>query len=153
MNLNDTIRTEGARTYLCPNCNAFFALVTPLVPDIETIAFCPRCKEEAHIYGEGHLNHRQQIIKEDTLPYNESDSELKNPPLHQNIFINEQPHFKDQFPYVMNSQHIQEILDIGKEKAYELMEEEAFPVLRIGRHKKVVRDKFFQWLDDPKTSP
>jgi hypothetical protein len=40
-----------------------------------------------------------------------------------------------------------EILGIGKRIAYELMDQQGFPVVRIGRLKKVNRDAFFNWID------
>ncbi|MEH7328104.1 helix-turn-helix domain-containing protein [Priestia megaterium] len=141
MHQHNYSRTEGVRTYLCSSCNAFFAIVTPLVASVDITAFCPQCKEETHIYGEGHITHRQNI--EVPAPIDD------NQPVQQEVIIHTGPKYEDKFPYVLNAQHVQEILDIGKEKAYELMESKGFPVLKVGRHKKVLRDKFFQWLRDP----
>jgi len=103
--------------------------------------FCPHCKEEAYIYGEGHITHRQDI--EVLEPTNDNQS------VQQEVIVHTGPKYEDKFPYVLNAQHVQEILDIGKEKAYELMDSKGFPVLKVGRHKKVLRNKFFQWLQDP----
>ena len=55
---------------------------------------------------------------------------------------------KEDYPLVMNAAHIQEILGVGKRKAYEIMDETDFPLVRLGKkHKRVNRDDFFNWLD------
>jgi hypothetical protein len=55
------------------------------------------------------------------------------------------------YPIVLSAKHLMEILDIGKRKAYELMDEEGFPLVRIGtKTKRVARDDFFKWLSDQK---
>lgn len=54
---------------------------------------------------------------------------------------------KEDFPLVMNVKDVMEILGIGKAAAYELMESEGFPCIKIGRLKKVNRDLFFDWLN------
>ncbi|WP_025910741.1 helix-turn-helix domain-containing protein [Priestia flexa] len=53
----------------------------------------------------------------------------------------------NEYPYIMNSQHIREVLGIGQNKVYEVMNRKDFPLIRIGRHKKVQRDAFFKWLE------
>lgn len=52
------------------------------------------------------------------------------------------------YPVILNVEHIQEILGVGKRRAYEIMKIEDFPVIEIGRTKRVNRDQFFQWLND-----
>ncbi|MDF2854247.1 MAG: Prophage LambdaBa04, binding protein [Neobacillus sp.] len=54
---------------------------------------------------------------------------------------------KEDYPLVLNVKDIMEILGIGKRIAYELMDQQGFPVVRIGRLKKVNRDAFFNWID------
>ncbi|MEM4993020.1 MULTISPECIES: helix-turn-helix domain-containing protein [Priestia] len=54
--------------------------------------------------------------------------------------------YEEQFPYILTAKHVQEILGVGKEKAYQLMDGESFPVIKIGRHKKVQREAFFRWI-------
>lgn len=53
---------------------------------------------------------------------------------------------KDDFPITLTAQHVAEILGISLIKAYDLMESESFPLIRVGRHKKVNREAFFNWL-------
>ncbi|MCD7034343.1 helix-turn-helix domain-containing protein [Metabacillus sp. GX 13764] len=55
--------------------------------------------------------------------------------------------YKENFPFTMTAKHVAEILGIGPKKAYEIMEEKGFPLIRIGRHKKVNREAFFNWLE------
>lgn len=47
----------------------------------------------------------------------------------------------------MNAKHIQEILGVSERFAYEYMERPDFPLVRIGRNKRVQRDKFFKWIE------
>lgn len=53
---------------------------------------------------------------------------------------------RDDYPLVLTAKHVAEILGISKRKAYEVMEERGFPLVRIGRAKRVGRDAFFEWL-------
>ncbi|MEK3977873.1 helix-turn-helix domain-containing protein [Psychrobacillus sp. FSL K6-2836] len=52
----------------------------------------------------------------------------------------------EDYPMILNAEHIAEILMISKPTAYELMEQTSFPLIRIGRSKRVLKDKFFNWL-------
>jgi excisionase family DNA binding protein len=54
---------------------------------------------------------------------------------------------KEDYPLILTVKDIQEILGIGKRVAYELMERNDFPMVRIGRLKRVNRDSFFNWID------
>jgi excisionase family DNA binding protein len=54
---------------------------------------------------------------------------------------------KEDYPMVMQVEHVAEVLDISKRVAYELMERQDFPLIRVGRLKRVNRDSFFQWLE------
>lgn len=54
---------------------------------------------------------------------------------------------RDDFPLVLKAEHVAQILGISKRKAYEVMEERGFPLVRIGRAKRVGREAFFEWLD------
>nr|WP_276532477.1 helix-turn-helix domain-containing protein [Cytobacillus horneckiae] len=54
---------------------------------------------------------------------------------------------REDYPITLEARHVQEILGIGKRKAYELMDENGFPCVKIGRLKRVNRDKFFDWYD------
>ncbi|MDQ0417571.1 excisionase family DNA binding protein [Croceifilum oryzae] len=52
----------------------------------------------------------------------------------------------DQYPEILKVDHIAKILDISKRRAYEVMEYKGFPLIRIGRLKRVEREAFFQWI-------
>ena len=54
----------------------------------------------------------------------------------------------EKYPEVLKVEHIAEIMGVGKIKAYDIMEMEGFPLVRVGRLKRVPRDRFFQWLDE-----
>ena len=51
------------------------------------------------------------------------------------------------YPLILTADHISEILGISRRMAYETMEFEGFPLVRIGRLKRVNRDSFFKWLE------
>lgn len=52
----------------------------------------------------------------------------------------------DSYPIVLTAKEISRILLISKPTAYEIMERNDFPLIRIGRCKRVMRDEFFTWL-------
>ena len=54
----------------------------------------------------------------------------------------------DSYPFVLTAIEICEILKISKPTAYELMDRKDFPLIRIGRCKRVLRDDFFLWLSN-----
>jgi excisionase family DNA binding protein len=54
---------------------------------------------------------------------------------------------KEQYPIVLTAKHVAEILGCSLRIAYEIMERPDFPLLRIGRHKKVNREAFFRWME------
>lgn len=54
---------------------------------------------------------------------------------------------KEDYPLVLTVKEIMEILGIGQRVAYELMDQTGFPVVRIGKLKRVNKDQFFDWLD------
>jgi predicted DNA-binding transcriptional regulator AlpA len=55
---------------------------------------------------------------------------------------------KNDYPLVLNAKHIQEILGVGRRVAYELMDRNDFPLVKIGEKlKRVNRDDFFSWLE------
>jgi excisionase family DNA binding protein len=57
----------------------------------------------------------------------------------------------EDYPIVLTANDICKILKISKPTAYELMERTDFPLIRIGRCKRVIRDQFFEWLNYPLT--
>lgn len=52
----------------------------------------------------------------------------------------------DDYPIVLTAEHLAEILNVSKVTAYELMNQPSFPLVRIGRCKRVLKNEFFQWL-------
>lgn len=54
----------------------------------------------------------------------------------------------EELPIVLTAIEICEILKVSKPTAYDLMESENFPLIRFGRSKRVMRDKFFEWLEN-----
>lgn len=52
----------------------------------------------------------------------------------------------EDYPMILEAKHIQEILGVSKPTAYELMEGADFPLIRIGRLKRVMKEEFFLWL-------
>lgn len=53
---------------------------------------------------------------------------------------------KGDYPLILTATELAEILKISKPTAYELMNRTDFPLLKIGRCKRVLRDEFFEWL-------
>ena len=54
----------------------------------------------------------------------------------------------DSYPIVLTAIEISEILKISKPTAYELMNRHDFPLIKIGRCKRVLKDEFFLWLSN-----
>ncbi|MGG0486813.1 DNA-binding protein [Priestia aryabhattai] len=54
---------------------------------------------------------------------------------------------KKDFPLILTANDISEIIFVSKRIAYEIMERPDFPLIRIGRSKRVSRDAFFGWLE------
>ncbi|WP_342541906.1 helix-turn-helix domain-containing protein [Paenisporosarcina sp. FSL H8-0542] len=50
------------------------------------------------------------------------------------------------FPLVLTAKELSFILKISKPSAYEVMNRSDFPLIKIGRCKRVLRDEFFRWL-------
>jgi hypothetical protein len=53
----------------------------------------------------------------------------------------------EDFPLILNAKHISEITGVSLKKAHEIMNHSDFPLIRLGKSKKVKRDGFFEWLD------
>jgi excisionase family DNA binding protein len=51
------------------------------------------------------------------------------------------------YPLILNADHIAEIMGVSRRIAYEMMEYKGFPLVRIGRLKRVNREAFFNWLE------
>lgn len=54
----------------------------------------------------------------------------------------------DEYPLVLNAAHLAEIIGVSKRIAYEIMDKSGFPLIRIGRCKRVSREAFFKWLNE-----
>jgi hypothetical protein len=52
-----------------------------------------------------------------------------------------------ELPLVLTMRHIQEIMGVGKDAAYQLPHIQGFPAIRLGKSIRVPRDRFFDWLD------
>jgi hypothetical protein len=50
------------------------------------------------------------------------------------------------YPLILTAEHISEILQIGKRKSYEIMDEKGFPLIRLGKIKRTSREEFFKWI-------
>jgi predicted DNA-binding transcriptional regulator AlpA len=59
---------------------------------------------------------------------------------------------KEDYPLILTANEISTILKVSKPSAYELMNHPTFPLLRIGRCKRVLRNEFFNWLDEQITN-
>lgn len=53
---------------------------------------------------------------------------------------------EENYPLILTAKDISQILKISKPTAYEVMNQTSFPLLKIGRCKRVLRDDFFNWL-------
>jgi excisionase family DNA binding protein len=52
----------------------------------------------------------------------------------------------EDYPLILTAKEISEILKVSKPTAYEIMNQVNFPLIRIGRTKRVFRNDFFNWL-------
>ena len=53
----------------------------------------------------------------------------------------------ESLPLILQAEDIASILGISKNGAYELMKQKGFPVIQVGRLKRVNRDAFFKWME------
>lgn len=58
----------------------------------------------------------------------------------------------EDYPMILTAVHLSEILMVSKPTAYELMEQKTFPLIKLGRSKRVLRDAFFKWLTELQTN-
>lgn len=69
-------------------------------------------------------------------------------------FLNEKNEAElNSYPIILTAVEISEILRISKPSAYALMDRTDFPLIRIGRSKRVKRDLFMQWLENHVVNP
>ncbi|ARK28742.1 helix-turn-helix domain-containing protein [Halalkalibacter krulwichiae] len=53
----------------------------------------------------------------------------------------------EDYPIILKVGDIAEIIGVSDRSAYEIMERPDFPLIRIGRQKRVQREAFFGWLE------
>ena len=53
---------------------------------------------------------------------------------------------------LMTPQDLMKILKVSRSTAYEIMEKPDFPLIRIGRNKRVIATEFTEWLQKQKQS-
>ncbi|HBZ80946.1 MAG TPA: DNA-binding protein [Brevibacillus sp.] len=51
-----------------------------------------------------------------------------------------------ELPIILTAKHIANYLHISERRAYELMDLKSFPLIRLGRSKRVNRESFMRWL-------
>lgn len=113
---------DGMKTYRCNNCSVIFGVDRDLHKN-----YCPSCKGNSTLIGEGMMMFFPIVSKEpEVMPSTNLD--IGN------------------YPPVLTADHIAEIVSVSTRVAYELMERKDFPLIRIGRLKRVNRDEFFKWL-------
>jgi hypothetical protein len=54
---------------------------------------------------------------------------------------------RDELPEVMQVDHIQEFLGIGRRQAYEIVHNPPFSVVKVGRLYKISKVSFLKWFD------
>jgi len=52
----------------------------------------------------------------------------------------------DDLPLMLRASHVQRLLDLSRQKTYELMHTAGFPVVRFGRSFRVPRDALLTWI-------
>ena len=53
----------------------------------------------------------------------------------------------DELPLFLSAETVSKLLGISISSTYELMQQNDFPVLRIGNRKVVLKDRFRAWVD------
>ncbi|RSK26536.1 DNA-binding protein [Bacillus sp. HMF5848] len=52
----------------------------------------------------------------------------------------------DDYPLMLTAEELKEILQVSKVTAYSIMDQPSFPLIRIGRSKRVLKKEFLTWL-------
>lgn len=128
------MRTEGVYTYFCPPCELLFAVVSrfSVKSDYKADRKCPKCGLISPISGEGYVNHQPytlQTAEKATKGENAEESKEKS------------------YPEYLTGKHVSEFLGISYRYAYELMERKDFPLIRVGKSKRVNKHEFFDWVE------
>lgn len=53
---------------------------------------------------------------------------------------------KEELPSVLKASDVSQFLRISPRYAYEIMERKDFPMIKIGRAKRVMREEFLDWI-------
>lgn len=54
---------------------------------------------------------------------------------------------REDLPEALTSDHVQQILGIGRRQTYELLSNPPFKVVKVGRLYKISKKSFFKWFD------
>lgn len=54
----------------------------------------------------------------------------------------------EEYPFMLTAKDLAEILTISKARAYEIMDLVSFPLIKLGRSKRVLKSEFFMWLQE-----
>lgn len=58
-------------------------------------------------------------------------------------------YFKEEdIPFVLTVNQVAEILQWGETNTYKLFNEESFPVIHLGKQKRVLKSDFLKWLKE-----
>ncbi|WP_338782447.1 helix-turn-helix domain-containing protein [Metabacillus sp. FJAT-52054] len=112
--------------FQCDKCASMFGIQGDL-----SKMKCPICGGSSQFISDGFLAYNQ-VIKLESLSNQESKRSEEF----------------SELPYLLSAKHISEIIGIGLKYAYELMDEKDFPLIPLGRYKKVQREDFFTWLKE-----
>ena len=53
----------------------------------------------------------------------------------------------DDLPLFLNTELVAQVLGISQARAYDLLHNEGFPVLKMGTHRVVPKEQFRQWVE------
>ncbi|MCQ6527887.1 helix-turn-helix domain-containing protein [Bacillus mycoides] len=56
------------------------------------------------------------------------------------------------YPIMLKVDHVAEILGVSPRKAYDIMDQKGFPLVRLGRKKVVPKEAFFNWVERSATA-
>jgi excisionase family DNA binding protein len=138
-------RIEGAYTYYCSSCETVFAVVSRLSvkQDKAQELTCPKCQSKAKLYGEGHITYELCVQRNEG-----AERVSENVPINalESIRMNQ----LSEYPDVLTAKDVAEILNISVGHAYEMMRWTEFPTIKLGRVKRVRKDKFIEWMEKAK---
>jgi hypothetical protein len=126
------MKIEGIYTYLCSSCQTLFGVVArfSVSGDKQEQLSCPKCLKTAFLCGEGNIQYKMFRQQQEIKPVKSTNK-----------------HNEPGYPIVLTAEHIRDVMKVSKRVAYEIMERKDFPLVRIGRLKRVNRDAFFDWLN------